>query len=176
MKGFVKNETNRSIFKLQRPLPINGILSLDNAYLTVGERSGLKKGVAFAKWLKENYFSADGWNFYKEEGVPFFKEDRETAVEVKKGEPEVVVSVPKVRKKVTPGKGAGKKFTRTKDANERAKVTSGLIVESSIEDAKSLINNTNDRKILKRALSMTNHFSNKEEHRRLVMKRLEEVY
>ena len=179
MKGFVKNETERSVFRIQRTIPVNGSLSFDNAYLTLGEMSGLKLGIAFVKWLKENHFSTEGWCFYKEEGVPFFKKDikPEPKPEVKKkGEPEVVVSVPRIHKKIAPAKGAGRKFTRNKDANEKKGITAKTIIEASIEDAKSLISNTKDRGVLKKALTLCNHFSKKEEHRRLVMKRLEEVY
>ncbi len=180
MKGFIKNETNRAFFKLQRPVPVNGKISFDNAYLTLGEKSKKPLGSSFVKWLRDNTFKdQEEWVFYKEEDVLFFKsapEIKEKEPKVGKGEPEVVVSVPKVRKKKSPSKGAGKKLTRKKEAAERMNITPSSIIEASIEEAKSLIEKTKDRAVLKKALSLANHFSKKEEHRRLVQKRLEEVY
>ncbi len=176
MKGFIKNETGTAFFRLQRQLPVNGILSFDNAYLSVGEKSGKNCGITFVKWLKDNYFTEEGWSFYKEEGVPFFKVKEEPVVEVTHGEPAVVVSIPKKRKRVYPAKGAGKNLTRNKDASETTKITPSAIIEAPVPQAKSLINKTKDRAVLKKALSLSKHFSHKEEHMRLVQKRLEEVY
>lgn len=170
MKGFIRNETDRAIFKLQRPLPINGTLSFENAYLTLGAKSGKKRGVAFVKWLQEHHFADEGWVFYKEEGVPFFP----VAPEEKK---EVVSHLERRRsKKITPAGGAGKRLAKKNDRVSNKKATAGLIIDADIELAKGMIESTKDRAILKRALSLSNHFSHREEHRRLIQRRLEEVY
>ncbi len=175
MKGFLKNETGKSVFKLQRPIPINGILSFDDAYLTLGEKSGKKEGVTFVKWLKENHFQAEGWVFYKEEGVLFFAAKKVAKTSPKGEEPEVV-ELPKPKtEKIIPAKGAGRKFTRAQQVKESA-VTAGTIIEADIPQAKEMIEKTKSRATLKRALGLSNHFSHKEEHRRLIQRRLEEVY
>jgi hypothetical protein len=173
MKGFIKNETNRAVFKAQHGIPVNGILYFDAAYLALGDKSGKKPGPSFIKWLRDDYFFEEGWCFYKEEGVLFFKE--EPVPEVKSGEPEVVVAVPK-RRKVSPPRGAGKKLKRKKEASEKVNITAGAIIEADLVQAQSLITKTKDRSVLKKALTLANHFSHKEEHRRLVQRRLEEIY
>ena len=180
MKGFLKNETGISVFKLQRGIPINGKLSFDDAYLTLGEKSGKKEGSTFIKWLKENHFLADGWVFYKEEGVLFFevkKPAKQTpdkkATKVLPGSPEVV-ELPKPKKHV-PAKGAGRKLVKDHRVKESA-VTAGSIINAEITQAKEMIEKTKSRATLKRALGLANHFSHKEEHRRLIQRRLEVVY
>ncbi len=173
MKGFLKNETGTSVFKLQRPLPINGMLSFDDAYLTLGEKSGKKEGATFVKWLKENHFQDEGWVFYKEEGVLFFSPKKKApAKNAKVGSPEVV-ELPKP--KIAPARGAGRKFTKEQKVKESA-ITAGTIIEADIPQAKEMIEKTKSRATLKRALGLSNHFSHKEEHRRLIQRRLEEVY
>ncbi len=166
MKGFIKNETNRSIFKLQRSLPIDGKLSFDNAYLTLGGSSGKKKGIEFIKWLKVNHFPEEGWVFYKEEGVLFFSGKTKS--------PEIKIDLHP--KKVAPGKGAGRKFVKTNTKVNAKEVTAGSIIEADLPQAKKMLASIHSRQTLKKALTLSNHFSNKEGHRRLIQRRLEEVY
>ena len=54
-------------------------------------------------------------------------------------------------------------------------VTPSEIIEAPFDQARSLINKTRDRRILKRALALTQHFGAKEQHQRCIMKRLEQV-
>jgi len=182
MRGFIKNGTGKSVFKLQRGIPVNGKLSFDDAYLTLGEKSGKKEGTTFVKWLKENHFQDEGWVFFKEEDVLFFAPKKkapaktpETLAEKVPGPPEVVeLPKPKTRK-VAPAKGAGRKLTKEQKVKASA-VTAGTIIDAEIHQAKELIEKTKSRSTLKRALGLANHFSHKEEHRRLIQRRLEEVY
>jgi hypothetical protein len=181
MKGFIKNETGKSIFKLQRGIPVNGKLSFDDAYLTLGEKSGKKEGASFIKWLKETHFLDDAWVFYKEEDILFFavkkaevKTPEKKATKEVPGPPEVV-ELPKPKARIAPAKGAGRKLTKEQKVKESA-VTAGTIIEAEISQAKELIEKTKSRATLKRALGLANHFSHKEEHRRLIQRRLEEVY
>jgi hypothetical protein len=185
MRGFIKNETGKSVFKLQRGIPINGRLSFDDAYLTLGEKSGKKEGPAFAKYLKEYHFPDEGWVFYKEEDVLFFppkktkapkvtKSAAEETVDTVPGPPEVV-ELPKPKARKAPAKGAGRKLSKEQTV-KASSVTAGTIIDAEIPQAKELIAKTKDRATLKRALGLSNHFSHKEEHRRLIQRRLEEVY
>ena len=175
MKGFLKNETGTSVFKLQRQIPINGMLSFDDAYLSIGEKSGKKEGPTFVKWLKENHFAADGWVFYKEEGVLFFAAKKAEKSTPEGNEPEVV-ELPKPKTgKIAPARGAGRKLAKQQQVKESA-VTAGTIIQADIPQAKEMIEKTKSRATLKRALGLANHFSHKEEHRRLIQRRLEEVY
>jgi hypothetical protein len=169
MKGFIRNENGKSYFKLQRPLPVNGILSFDNAYLTLGEKSGKKEGPAFVKWLKENHFPGEGWVFYKEEGVLFFSAKETAAAKAEAAES------PAKHVKVAPGRGAGKKIAKRNTKIPHGDITAGTIIQSDLPEAKIMITKTNNRGTLKKALALATHFSHKEEHRRLIMRRLEEV-
>lgn len=171
MKGFIRNETKKAVFKIQRPLPVNSTLTFEDAYLALGEKSGKKEGDAFVKWLKENHFKDEGWVFYKEEGVPYFKAPAKQNTSTP-SEPEVV-ELPRPKK--SPSKGAGRKLTKKARVAESA-ISAGAIIEAALPQAKEMIDKTKNRSTLKRALNLSNHFSHKEEHRRLIQKRLEEVY
>jgi hypothetical protein len=181
MRGFLKNETGRSVFKLQRPLPVNGVLSFDDAYLTLGEKSGKKEGQGFVKWLKDTHFPDEGWVFYREEGVLFFpKPKQETPVKEEVKEIEVSPDPPKAPRKKIAAKGAGKKLRQNANKKRSSKksqeIVPGDVINADLPQAKELLSKIKDRQVLKRALSLSNHFSNKEEHRRLINRRLEEVY
>lgn len=183
MEGFVKNETNKAVFRLQRPLPPGGVLSLENAYLVVGEKSGKKKGPAFVKWLKENVFTEEGWAFYKSEGVPYFSQPMQ--ISKKKASKEESPSedsapdnnvVEEKKKNVAPAKGAGRKLVRKNQHNTKTNRTAAHIIEADLPEARAIIEKTKDRATLKKALTLSNHFANKEQHRRFIEKRLQEVY
>ena len=169
MKGFIHNQTGRAKFKAQRPLPPNSKLSFDDAYLTLGEKSGKKKGPAFVKWLKENHFQDEGWVFYKEEGVPYFPKSSKNE--------EKVDSIGKVPSSETePARGAGRNLRKKNIRARKSDVTPDAIIKADIPRAKALIEKCTDRATLRKAESLSNHFSQKEEHRRLILRRLEQVY
>lgn len=174
MKGFIRNETNKAVFKLQRPLPPNSSLSFDDAYLALGEKSEKKEGDSFVKWLRDNHFQDEGWVFYKEEGVPYFA-SKKTPAKKKAAAPTEPEVVELPRPKKAPSKGAGRKLAKKARVAESA-VTAGAIIEADLPQAKEMIDKTKSRGTLKRALGLANHFSHKEEHRRLIQRRLEEVY
>lgn len=181
MKGFVKNETRKAVFKAQRPLPPGAQLSFDDAYLVFETKSG-KSGLAFVKWLRDNVFPDEGWVFYKEEGVRFFS-DSPVASDKKKGTldlpeppPPVEITPTVSNKKIAPGKGAGRRLVKKATKVARGNNTAAAIIEAQLPQAQSLIEQTKDRQVLKKALSLSNHFANKEQHRRLIQRRLEEVY
>lgn len=169
MKGFVKNETGKAVFKAQRPLPPGSVLTFEDAYLVFENKSGKKKNQTFVKWLRDNVFAEEGWGFYKEEGVPFFPEKKvETAAAVEEA--------PAPEPKVAPAKGAGRKLVRKARKVTKNNTTAASIIEADLPQAREMISKTKDRAILKKALTLSDHFSKKEEHRRLIMRRLEEVY
>lgn len=171
MKGFVKNETGKAVFKAQRPLPPGSVLTFEDAYLVFENKSGKKKNQTFVKWLRDNVFAEEGWGFYKEEGVPFFPEKKVEAAAVKEEEP-----TPAPEPKVAPAKGAGRKLVRKARKVTKSNTTAASIIEADLPQAREMISKTKDRGTLKKALSLSSHFSKKEEHRRLIMRRLEEVY
>lgn len=172
MKGFIKNETGKAVFKAQRPLPPGSIISFEDAYLVFEVRSGKKKNQTFVKWLKDNIFIEEGWVFYKQEGVPFFAEKKKQVEEHQ----DLVQEIPKPQVKVEPAKGAGRKLVRNKSKVNRNNITASSIIEAELPKARELISKTKNRSALKKALTLTQHFSKKEEHRRLIMRRLEEIY
>lgn len=164
MKGFVKNEGDKGSFVLQRSLHSGATLSFDEAYLTVGAKSGKKKGVEFVRWLRDNCLSGEKWVFYKEEGVPYF-----TEAESEKAEgPSAKLDIP--------AKGAGRVMRRHVEPTKGSEITAKTIIEAPHEQARSLIDKCKDKVVLKKALALSRHFSRKEEHMRYLMKRLEQVY
>lgn len=178
MEGFVRNETGKAVFKAQRPLPPGAKLYFEDAYLVFENKSGKKKGASFVKWLRENVFPEEGWAFYKDEGVPFFaeKKTKSATSEKKTGPVDPVPESDAPKQKVAPAKGAGRKLVKKSKKVSRNNNTAAAIIEAELPQAKSLIGQTKDRQVLKKALSLSNHFANKEEHRRLIQRRLEEVY
>ncbi len=164
MKGFVRNEGEKGVFTLQRRLSPGTKLSFDDAYLTVGEKSGQKKGPSFVKWLRENCFTDSQWVFYKKEGVPYF-----TSEEISQAE-EKPVEV------LAPSKGAGRIMKRKADTTNKGSITPNLIIGAPFSEAQALIEKCSDKKVLKKALTLSQHFSKKDEHMRHLMKRLEQVY
>ena len=81
------------------------------------------------------------------------------------------------RKLTVPAKGAGRKMVR--DAGGVAKgssITPGSIVDSEYTLAKPMIEKCNSRDVLKKALTLSRHFSKKEEHMRHILRRLEQVH
>lgn len=159
MKGFVKNGGNRPIFILQRAINPGTSISLEDAYIVVGKKSGKKQGVSFATWLRQGIFQDSIWEFYKEEGEAFFDEEP-------------------VRKavKTTPGAGAGKNMVRRDDDKTKKGITALQIIDSDLVIAKQLIDKCKDKSVLRKALAATKHYSGKEGHMRYLLKRVEQVY
>ena len=164
MKGFVKNEGERGTFILQRTLPPGATLSFEDAYLSVGKKSGKKKGISFVRWLRDNYLSETQWVFYKEEGIPYFVQKKLKEIEEKPVEP------------VAPAKGAGTVMRRKPDGTKGTEITPNTIIEEQFDRAKVLIDKCADKNVLKKALVLSQHFSAKEEHMRHLMRRLQQVY
>ncbi|MBD3260369.1 MAG: hypothetical protein GF334_01605 [Candidatus Altiarchaeales archaeon] len=194
MEGFIRNETGRAVFKLQRPLPPGSVLKLEDAYMIVGEKSGKNRGMAFVKWLKENVFREEGWVFYKEEGVPYSvgsqakkaRKVNSSRVEKSVSEEEKVDGVaaggepveeasPK-KERVSPSRGAGRRLVRKNKKISKNNNTAASIIDADAAQARRIVSKVKDRSVLKKALALSNHFANKEEHRRLIQRRLEEVY
>ena len=165
MKGFVKNEGKKGAFTLQRRLHPGSTLSFDDAYLTVGAKSGKKEGPAFIKWLRETCLTGNQWGFYKEDGVPYFTKETAKTLEIKP------------TPSSTPAKGAGRRMTRKQEGGEKGTaITPNALVEAAFPEAQALIEKCSDKTVLKKALALSQHFSKKDEHMRHLMKRLEQVY
>lgn len=165
--GFVKNESKEAFFKLQRSLPPGGKIKFSDAFLTIGSKSGLE-GKEFIKWLRENVFPGTDWGFYSADDVPFFSETG-------KKNQDVAPSVPPVS--LEAGNGAGKvaRRARPKGETKGVEITASKIIESEFPTAKTLIERCKSRAVLKKALSLSQTFANKDEHMRHLMKRLEQV-
>ncbi len=164
MKGFVKNEGEKGVFTLQRRINPGTTLSFEDAYLTVGKKSGKKKGPSFVKWLRESHLTGNQWAFYRQEGAPYF-----TSEEVEQGEE-------KVTEAVAPARGAGTVMKRKATTVNKSSITPNTIIEADFPEAHDLIEKCADRTVLKKALALSQHFSKKDEHMRHLMRRLEQVY
>jgi hypothetical protein len=159
MKGFVKNEGERPIHVLQRAVSPGFSITFEEAYGVVGKKSEKKRGAAFVSWLREAYFQAPFWVFYKDEGEVYFEDEP-------------------VRKlaKVRPAQGAGKSQVRRDDVREKKNVTVQRIIDSDIVAARPLIDKCKDRAILRTALATSKIRTGKEAHMRYLIRRLEQVY
>lgn len=158
MKGFVKNETDRPVFILQRVVNPGFSISFDDAYLVVGKKSGKKRGSSFVTWLRDNYFQDQGWAFYKEEGELFFEEEQREVASAGNAQ------------------GAGKSLVRRDETQDKEAITAKRIIDSDLVIAKQLIDKCNNRAVLKKALTASKHYAGKEAHMRYLIKRLEQVY
>ena len=170
MQGFVRNETGRGKFKLKKSLTPGSKLDFDYAYLVVGEKSGEPEGPSFIKWLKDNYFKNKGWVFYKKDNVLYFPDA--SGKEVKVSGPETLEPSPLTVSSGGSGKRLRKKGTRARTSD----ITPKSIIEADFPRAKELIDKCHDRGVIKKAISLSNHFARKEEHRRNLMRRLDQVY
>lgn len=162
MKGFIKNEGTNSVFILQHNLFPGAKLSFDEAYTVIGATSGKKKGITFIRWLQKNHFSDSCWIFYKTENNVYF-DKKENKIQT--------------TERISPAGGAGKIMRRTQDTVEKGSVISAdLIINASFPNAQTLIEKCSDKKILKKALALSQYSSKKGEHMRHLMKRLQQVY
>ena len=166
VRGYVKNEGTAAFFKLQRQLPPAAKLSFEDAFLAVGKKSG-KDGNEFIKWLRENIFPGPDWGFYKDESTPFFSDENKQTQDVA---PNAPISADEE------GVGAGKVLSRQKqNSGKKADITPSNIIDAEYSHAKNLIDKCRSRDVLKKALTLSQHFSNKGEHMRYLMRRLEQV-
>lgn len=167
--GYVKNESDRSVFKLQRTLYPGSKLNFADAFLSVGEKSGVE-GEEFVKWLRENIFPGPDWGFYRGNGKPFFSSRAKSKQDVAPETPAPADS---------PAKGAGRNMRRKAQRSTRENkksITPAQLVEPEYSQAKVLIDKCNDKKVLKRALTLSRNLANRGDHMRHLMKRLEQVY
>jgi hypothetical protein len=159
MKGFVKNESDRTLFVLQRAINPGFSLTFDEAYVVVGEKSGKNKGSTFVNWLRETYFQDPVWAFYKDEGESYFEE-------------EAIGNRPRTGT----ARGAGKNLVRRDDARADGRALALKILDSELVTAKALIDKCKDRSVLKKALAASKLRAGKEAHMRHLIRRLEQVY
>ena len=71
---------------------------------------------------------------------------------------------------------AGRNLKRDDNILQSNEITPADIIEAPYDEARSLIEKTKDRTILKKALKLSNHISGKEQHMRHIVKRMEQVY
>lgn len=189
MKGFVRNNSDRAIFRAQRQFTQGGRVSFDALYASFGEASELSEGTKFVEYLRDRFFKEPIWGFYNEDGSSFFKEKKSAAPKDSEEAPKKVAKKKAARKKAArkkapakkaakkdPGKGAGRKLRKDTTKVVASQIDAGAIINAELIQAKAMIDKTNDRGVLKRALTLSNHLSQKEDHRRLIQRRLEQVY
>lgn len=164
LEGFVKNEGKESFFRVQRTLVPNGKLTFEQAFLVLGKKSGTKKDAGFVRWLKANVFPEAEWVFYKAEGIPFFSLEKQEQLS------ESAAPVDE-----SPAKGAGIAMKRKSKKTLDTEITPSAIVEAEYARAQDLIEKCRDKNVLRKAMNIANHLAHKEEHRRHLLRRLEQV-
>lgn len=165
--GFVRNEGERSLFKVQRMLVPGGKLLFSDAHLSLSKKSGNLSGDDFVSWLRETVFPGSDWGFYKEEDAPYFNKNtnKDTAPKT---------PIPVKGKKTASGNVMHRKDVSTKQ-DKRNTITPAEIVKADIEPARKLIKQCRDKITLKKALTLSQNLAHRGEHMRLLMQRLEQV-
>ena len=176
MRGYVKNEGTQAYFSCQRQITPAGRVMLDDIYKSVGEKSGLEDGPEFIEWIKTNVFRRGSWGYYEEEGKPLAAPNTKKAAPKKRTKAQNFATSSK-KEKDAPGAGRAMRrdSAETYDVTGR-NITPSAIIEAPYDQARALIEKTKDRVVLKKALNLTKHFANKEQHMRHIVKRLEQVY
>jgi len=158
VQGFIKNEGEEVPFKLQKAVPQGSTITFEHAFKLVGESHGFKQNMTFLRWLRETYFPESFWGFYKEDGTQINMGKSRSAALAREG------------------KGAGKVINRKVYDGKGEGITADLIISRPFEQAKVLIEKCTDKAVLKKALTLSKHFSQKEEYMRAIMRRMEQVY
>lgn len=173
MKGYVENTGTQAYFILQRQLPPGGKIQLEDAYRVVGKRSGLEETQIqeFVNFLKTQIFTRGNWSFVIEGS-------KSAEIKPKKSSQKKVDTTQSKTssKKEKDARGAGRSMRRDVSESQGTNITPAEIIEAPYEQARSLIEKTKDKVVLKKALNLTKHFANKEQHMRHLVKRLEQVY
>lgn len=184
INGYIVNNNHEAFFKIQRRINPGGRVTFENAFKTLGRKSGLR-GMEFLLWLKDTHFSDPGWKFINTDGSDFVfgtkvasKDKEEVFIDFPSKKEEA--SVPKKEEEVaeiSPGKGAGKRLERTvkNQVARGTEITPSSIISADYSKAEGMIALCKDRAVLKKALNLSKHFANKEQHMRQIIKRLEQV-
>lgn len=170
MKGYVQNEGRDAHFILQRRVPPGGKVSIEDAYKSVGKRSGLDEGLEFAEWLRDNVLTKGAWGIYEADGKPLLAEEKKESP--KKAE----ISSTTSSRPAEDARGAGRALRRKSTEKKGVEITPASIIEAPYDEARTMIEKTKDRAVLKKALALSQWFSGKEPHMRHLMKRLDQVY
>jgi len=185
MRGYVQNASRQAYFVLQRQIPPGGKVQLEDAYKVVGKKSGLEETQVseFVEFLRSDVLRRGAWSFFEEEGKPFAgknkskKTSKSTSEEVATNPDDTRISAKRTSQKAgKSARGGGKALRRDSDEAQGVTVTPAAIIEAPYDHARALIEKTKDRAVLKKALSLTKHFSGKEQHMRHLLQRLEQVY
>lgn len=167
LKGFVRNDGKTAVFKVQRSLPPSAKVTLESLYLALGKKSGLERGPEFVCWVRENVFPGPDWGFYNTDGTPFFSE--------KKGKVEDVAPEAPPAVAVKPAEGAGLVVKKKNSQPKVGEITPVKILEAEVGTAELLIEECHDKTVIRKAINLANHLANKEEHRRHLLRRLEQI-
>ena len=184
MKGYLRNESNEAYFKLQRQIPPGGKVTLDAAYRSAGKASGVEEGPEFVQWLKEHILTQGTWGIYEEEGKIFGAESESPKIQPSPDTKQKSARKAKTNssanrtssKKEHDARGAGRAMRRDSNEAKGLIITPATIIDAPYDEARTLIEKTKDRTVLKKALNLTKHFSGKDQHMRHIMKRLDQVY
>lgn len=180
MKGYVQNLGTNAFFILQRQVPPGGKVRLQDAFRTLhGNNVELTedKVAEFIELLKTKMPTNGTWGYFDESGVSLeISETSEKPVALEKSKSKNSSSPKTSSKKEDDARGAGRNLHRDSDSVAKGtEITAATIIQASYDEARTLIESTRDRVVLKKALGLTKHFSGKEQHMRHILKRLEQT-
>jgi len=167
MKGFVKNESNKSVFKVQRMLVPGGKLTFEDADATLSKKSGGLEGDDFIFWLRENVFPGPEWGFYNDKGKPFFNTSKRKDVAPEK-------PIPPKGVRTASGKKMVRKSPNTSRDNKN-QLKPAQLLEADFSQARIVIDRCQDKQVLKKALTLSKNLAKRGEHMRYLMQRLQQV-
>jgi len=180
MKGYLQNTSARGYFTLQRQIQPGGKVQLEDAFKSIGHQSGLEETqvTEFIEFLQNQVLVKGSWEYFEAEGKPFGAKTPAKKTPAKKATPKKKAASDKGKspKKANDAKGAGRALRRDINEAQGITVTPAAIIDAPYDQARGLIEKTNDRSVLKKALALTQHFGGKERHMRHLMKRMEQIY
>ena len=168
MNGYVKNMTHLWSHVMKRSVGPGATIPLQELYDQYGARHGLEEGDEFIHWLKEvKLRDINRWKIFDENDKPYgevSKEKRQTG---------------KVVQEQGLSKGEEKAKSQSRGDRTTPMVATELtvddVVELSVRNAREVIPEITDIKLLKYAESAANQRAGKDSLRRILMRRISEL-
>jgi hypothetical protein len=166
MNGYVKNMTHLWSHVMKRSVGPGATIPLQELYEQYGIRYDLEEGDEFVHWLKDvKLRDRDRWGVFNEDNKPYGEVSREKK---QTGKEEQEQGLTKTEVKAQ-SRGDSQTPLVIKE------FTVDDVVELSVRQAREVIPNISDIKLLKYAENAANQRAGKDSLRRLLMRRISEL-
>lgn len=165
MTGYVKNMTHLWAHVMKRSVGPGATIPLQELYEQYGARHGLSEGDEFVQWLKEvKLRDRDKWQIFTEDDKKYGEVSKVKESKVKnEGQGEAQTEKPGRSRGDSPAPVVEKEMTVDD------------VVELSVRQAREIVPNIHDMKLLKYAESAANQRAGKDSLRRILMRRISEL-